>query len=236
MAAAVTIHIRPTATLAERALLPDDPGAALSLAQALVDRPLMFNHHRGLWGYTGTAADGAPLTVQSTGIGGLSAATVLDELVALGLRRAIRVGSCAALATAAELELGDLLIVTEASAGDGPSRALGARERIGADPGLTAALRAAEPEVRHGLVASLDLFYRPDGGGRWDGAEAADGALAVELEAAALLALGARRGIAVGCVLAVGELLGSGRRLYDDGLAAAVERAGRLGLRGLPPR
>ncbi len=235
MAAPVTIHIRPTAALAERALLPDDPGAALSLAVALIERPLMFNHHRGLWGYTGLAADGAPLTVQSTGIGGASAAIVLEELFALGLRRAIRVGSCAAL-PAAGLELGELVIAGQAVAGDGSSRALGARGRIDADPGLTAALRAAEPQVGHGLVASLDLFYGPDGAGRWAGTEPADGALAVELETAALFALGARRGIAVGCVLAVGELLGSGRRLTDDGLAGAVERAGRLGLRGLPPR
>ena len=38
----------------------------------------MFNHHRGLWGYTGPArADGEPLTIQATGMGGPSAAIVL---------------------------------------------------------------------------------------------------------------------------------------------------------------
>ena len=36
----------------------------------------MLNHNRGLWGYSGTAADGAPLTIQSTGMGGPSAAIV----------------------------------------------------------------------------------------------------------------------------------------------------------------
>ncbi|MGA8365049.1 MAG: hypothetical protein WB709_11075, partial [Solirubrobacteraceae bacterium] len=46
------IHLRPTAELAERVLLPGDPGRALALAQVLIDAPLMFNHHRGLWGYT----------------------------------------------------------------------------------------------------------------------------------------------------------------------------------------
>ena len=44
----------------------------------------MFNHHRGLWGYTGTAPDGEPLTIQATGMGGPSAAIVLTELIALG--------------------------------------------------------------------------------------------------------------------------------------------------------
>ena len=48
-----TIHLHPTAELAERVLLPGDPGRALALAQLLLEKPLMFNHHRGLWGYTG---------------------------------------------------------------------------------------------------------------------------------------------------------------------------------------
>jgi purine-nucleoside phosphorylase len=68
------IHLRPTAELAERVLLPGDPGRALALAQTLISQPLMFNHHRGLWGYTGPANhDGQPLTIQSTGLGGPSA-------------------------------------------------------------------------------------------------------------------------------------------------------------------
>src|SRR4051812_49800233 len=72
--APATIHVHPTAPLADRALLPGDPGRALALAQALCDAPAkMFNHNRGLWGYTGTALDGAALTIQSTGIGGPSA-------------------------------------------------------------------------------------------------------------------------------------------------------------------
>ena len=57
----------------------------------------MFNHARGLWGYTGTAADGLPLSVQSTGMGGPSAAIVVEELIELGARRLVRIGTCGAL-------------------------------------------------------------------------------------------------------------------------------------------
>ena len=64
-----TIHLHPTAELAPRVLLPGDPGRALLLAQVLLEAPLMFNHNRGLWGYTGTAADGAPLTDAEHGHG-----------------------------------------------------------------------------------------------------------------------------------------------------------------------
>ena len=74
------IHLQPTAPLAPRVLLPGDPGRALLLAQSLLDAPKMFNHNRGLWGYSGTATDGEPLTIQSTGMGGPSAAIVISEL------------------------------------------------------------------------------------------------------------------------------------------------------------
>ncbi len=222
------IHLHPTTSLAERALLPGDPGRALALAQSLLEQPLMFNHNRGLWGYTGEAKDGSgPLTIQSTGIGAPSAAIVLEELIELGLRRAIRVGTCGALDP--KLKLGELLVACAAQVGDGTSRALGARVRIAADAGLTGALRAAAPAVRVVEVRSSDLFYderRP----------AAGGPVAVEMEAAALFALGSKRGVAVGCVLAVSDLLGSGPkrvRLDDDALADAEQRTGALALAGL---
>ena len=38
----------------------------------------MFNTRRGLWGYTGRAPDGEPVTVQATGMGGPSAAIVVN--------------------------------------------------------------------------------------------------------------------------------------------------------------
>ncbi len=158
-----TLHLQPTAHLAERVLLPGDPGRALLLAQALLAEPRMFNHNRGLWGYTGLARDGRPLTIQSTGMGGPSAAIVIAELAELGARTLVRVGTCGALD--ASLELGDLLVATEALTADGTSRALGAGDRVAADPLLLGRLRdAAGPEGLHGPVVSSDLFYDgPDG-------------------------------------------------------------------------
>src|SRR3977135_4411121 len=197
MSHSAPVHLRPTAPLAERVLLPGDPGRALALAQALLEEPLMFNHHRGLWGYTGAAPDGEPLTIQATGMGGPSAAIVLSELIAMGARRAIRVGSCGALASG--IGLGDLIIAREAISADGTSRALGAGERVPADPQLTEALIREAPGARSGPVVSVDLFY--DDGRR----PVAPDALAIEMEAAALLALGESAGIQVACVLAVSD-------------------------------
>src|SRR5688572_13938071 len=135
------IHLRPAAELAERVLLPGDPHRALAVSQALMDEPRMFNHSRGLWGYTGTAPDGEPITVQATGMGGPSAAIVCEELIALGARRLIRIGTCGALVE--RLAPGDLLAAEIVLPGDGASRALGAEGPLRGDPALTEALVAA---------------------------------------------------------------------------------------------
>ena len=221
------IHLHPTAALADRVLLPGDPGRALALAQALLVEPLMFNHNRGLWGYTGTAPDGRPLTIQSTGMGGPSAAIVLEELIALGVRRAIRVGSCGALDPA--LALGDVVVAHEAIAADGTSRALGAGERVAADATLTGALERATSRAAATIV-STDLFYDPDAerAPSWSAA----GAVAIEMEAATLFAVGARAGVAVACVLAVSDTFTAGarKRIDDQALLAAGETIGASAL------
>jgi DeoD family purine-nucleoside phosphorylase len=225
-----TIHLHPTAELAERVLLPGDPGRALALAQGLLEKPLMFNHHRGLWGYTGIAEDGKPLSIQSTGMGGPSAAIVLHELITLGARRAIRVGTCGALN--GDLALGELVVAGEALAADGTSRALGAGERVTADPTLTQALGGAAGG-NSDLVVSTDLFYEPRGEREhhWR----AQGAVAVEMEAATLFAVGARHEIAVGCVLAVSDLLQpqGRRRIAEEELERAAQAMGRTALAAL---
>ncbi len=223
-----TVHLRPTAVLSERVLLPGDPGRALMLAQALLEQPRMFNHHRGLWGYTGAARDGKPLTIQATGMGGPSAAIVLHELIALGARRAVRVGTCGALAPG--IALGEMVVAGEAIAADGTSQALGAQERVAADPTLTRALMRAAPGAREGAVVSVDLFYEDGDPG------AGRDAIAVEMEAAALFALGARAGIAVGCVLVVSDTFdarGERERIDDDALLAAAERMGAAAIAAL---
>lgn len=236
------IHLRPATSLAERVLLPGDPARALLLARALLDKPLMFNHHRGLWGYTGQAADGQPLTIQSTGMGGPSAAIVIAELADLGVHTLVRVGTCGALAP--ELALGELLVVTEALPFDGTGTALAGGERLLPDPGLVDLLAASTSAHDHqGPVACTDLFYDcPDGEQeRWRAA----GALAVDMESATLFALAGRRSLRAGSVLLVSDLLDPIRARIDDqaleqgehrlGLAAA-EALGRLSADQTRPR
>ena len=198
----MTRILRPHEDVAERVVLPGDPGRALRLAQQLLDAPKMLNHHRGLWGYSGIAADGAPLTVQSTGLGGPSTALVVEELIELGARRLVRAGTCAALVDA---EAGSLVIADPVLPEDGTSRALGADGPIAPDPSLLAALRAAGNGAIVGPVVSADVRH-----GSWGDA------VAVDLSTAALFAVALRRGVRAACVLAV----------VDDGRAPeAIEQA-----------
>jgi DeoD family purine-nucleoside phosphorylase len=226
----VPIHLQPTAPLAERVLLPGDPGRALLLAQTLLEAPAMFNHNRGLWGYTGQASDGQPLTVQSTGMGGPSAAVVISELAELGARRLLRVGTCGALADT--LALGELLIVTEVLPDDGTSRGLGASGPLIPDPALLVALRsAAAGQVKADRVVSTDLFYdTPEGTEqRWIDA----GAVAVEMETAALFALAARHDLQAASLLLVSDLVASGTRISQEALREGETRLGEVAARAL---
>jgi uridine phosphorylase len=210
----VPIHLQPTAPTAPDALLPADPGHALLLAQRLLTSPLMSNHSHGLWGYHGETADGRPLTIQSTGIGGPSAAIVLRELSELGVERAVRIGAATPLDP--ELDPGDAIVAERALVGDGTSAALGAVGAVDADPALTAWLTEAARGARVAAVATTDLFYD----GRPGGAPAAD------LESAALLALGDALGVAVAAIVVVAPA--SEERIAYAGAAAsaALARAG----------
>jgi uridine phosphorylase len=225
MTALEPIHLNPATEVAERVLLPGDPQRALAVSQALLEGPKMMNARRGLWGYTGTAPDGGLVTVQSTGMGGPSAAIVAEELIGLGARVLLRIGTCAALT--GDLSLGELIAAEVALTADGTSRALGAGERVEADPELTSKLAA-----RRVTVVSTDVFYEEREGVE-DGWVAA-GALAVEMESATLFTVARRRGVRAASLLGVTDLL-SGRRerLDQEAVEALGVELGRTALAAL---
>jgi uridine phosphorylase len=218
-------RLRPTAPLAADAILVGDPGRALMLAQELLEQPKMSNHARGLWGYSGETAAGAGLTIQSTGMGGPSAAIVLADLAKLGVRRAVRIGTCTALDP--ERQSGELLLVEAAIAAGGSATSFGleADEAIEPDPLLQQRLRRTLPEVPAGRVASFDALPA-------DVAPAPAGAAAADMQTVALFARGRERGVAVAAVLIVaesetGEVLG-GEDLEEAAKEAAWGAAASL--------
>ena len=152
----MTAYLRPTAPIAEDVLLAADPAACMALAQVVVTRPLMANHSYGLWGYSGETPAGRALTIQATGIGGPSTATVLAELASHGARRAIRIAALE-LNPAASAGEAERFVADGAHALDGTSRALGSGEIAHPDRALTERLiEAAGPGARAGRVWSAD--------------------------------------------------------------------------------
>ena len=223
-------HLRPATELAERVLLPGDPHRALFVAQELLEKPLMFNHARGLWGYTGLADDGEPLSIQSTGMGGPSAAIVCEELIALGARRLVRIGTCGALRE--DIELGALLAAVEALPADGASAALGADGRVAGHPGLTERLVEAGAAGRDGgHHRSLLRRSRRDDWIRL-------GAAAVEMETATLFRLAELRGVEAAAVLGVTDVPApdGSRRAGPEELEEIGLRVGRAGYAALRAR
>lgn len=184
------------------------------LAQELLKQPKMCNHARGLWGYTGRTARGRELTVQSTGMGGPSAAVVLGDLAELGVRRAIRVGTCTALVP--DIAPGRLLAIAEAHAWGGG----GGGEAILPDPRLAESLGGQLGEAATAAtVASLDALHR---GGTTAPVSAGD---AADMQTASLFARGRSAGVALAAVLIVVEGAG-GEALAEDAVERAANRAG----------
>jgi DeoD family purine-nucleoside phosphorylase len=230
----VPIHVRAEpGDYAEACLLPGDPLRAKYIAKTYLDGAVERNHERGLLGYTGEF-EGAPVSVQATGMGCPSAAIVMEELVQLGVKRFLRVGTCGGLQE--NLQLGDLIVAVSAVAADGTAAnyVRGEPHAPTADWELVhAAVHAAkelEQPLRVGAIASSDTFYDPDPERhrRWS----ERGVLGVEMEAAVLFTIGALRGVKAGCLLTVSDIVIGAEftRISDEELRAAVDRMTRVAL------
>jgi DeoD family purine-nucleoside phosphorylase len=234
------IHVRAEhGDFAEAVLLPGDPLRARYIAETYLDDVRLVNEQRGLLGYTGTW-EGKPLSVQGTGMGCPGATIIFEELIQLGCRKLMRVGTCGGLQP--DHELGDLIVALTAVPADSTAMHL-----VGNEPhcptaswelvhaAVHAAKEAGQP-MHVGSVVSSDLFYNPGEGQyeRWSNR----GVLGVEMEAAALFTVAALGGIhrvrhvQAGCLLAVSDIVVEGvvKHISDDDLRAAVDRMTRVAL------
>jgi len=221
----VPARLRPTAPFAADAILVGDPGRALLLAQELLEQPKMSNHARGLWGYSGRTPAGHELTIQATGMGGPSAAMVMADLAKLGVRRAVRVGTCAAFA--ADPPAGKLLLVGAvlATEGSAASFGVGVGEQVLPDAGLFDRLRDAfGDDAQVAVTTSLDTMPSEAG--------ATTGAIAADMQTLAVLARAIDLDIAAAAVLIVEEAV-VGRALDKNELDQAARRAGEAAAKAL---
>jgi uridine phosphorylase len=197
---------------------------------------------RGLWGYGGRTANGTHLTVQATGVGGPSAAAVISDLAGLGVRRALRLGTC--VAREPGIELGSAFVISSALGFDGVSRALrepdraaegstdskqGSREPVPSllpDPTLLSRITGIAPAA---TVSSHDLVLRMDAAETGRAAPVDTHAPLRDLQTAATFAVCRRLEIAAAAILVVAEDT-DGHRSEEGELE---ERFSDVGLRAL---
>jgi DeoD family purine-nucleoside phosphorylase len=228
------IHLRAEpGDYAEACLLPGDPLRAKYIADTYLADAEQVNEERGLLGYTGQW-EGKRVSVQGTGMGCPGATIVFEELIQLGVKKLLRVGTCGGLQP--DHALGDLIVALTAVPADAT-----ATHMVGGEAHCPTAsweliheavhvAKHTEQTLRVGPIVSSDLFYNPDPGQyqRWS----ERGILAVEMEAAALFTLAALRGVQSGCLLTVSDIVVEGEfvRISDDELRAAVDRMTRIAL------
>lgn len=180
---------------------------------------------------------GVPLAVVSHGVGCPGAAVCFEELIRAGVKTLIRVGTAGGYH--ADTPAGSLIVSTAAIRADGYTKQMVPEGfPAAADSEVTEALYAAAQEsqgvVRKGYTVTLDVFYAGIVEVPHRQYKAA-GALAVEMEIAALYTVAALRGARAGAILALdGYADADLAETYDphtDAVALAVEREIEAALR-----
>ena len=189
--------------LPQGVLLPGDPNRAALIAEKLqnpqeLGKSREFHSYRGLW-------QGVPVGVVSTGVGAPGAAICTEEAIRAGARILIRVGTAGSLQD--RVQDGHLVVALAAVRAEGTTpRLLPLEFPALADPEVAATLFAEGQKlgisVHQGVVVTLDAFYQ----GVLDlglDTYARCGALAVEMECAAIFCVAQLRGVSAGAILAI---------------------------------
>jgi 5'-methylthioadenosine phosphorylase/purine-nucleoside phosphorylase len=231
------IHLRAEAgDYAPNVLCPGDPRRAAYIAETFFDPGYRtVNEERGMLGFTGTF-EGAPISVQTTGMGCPSAGIVFEELAMLGVQRLIRVGTCGGLQD--DMQMGDTVIGISATAED--TTALRYAQMESYAPAATFDLieKAVQLSREHGArvhvgpILSSAVFYDPDPDtfARWK----RTGHLGVEMEAAMMYTVAAVKGLEALAMMTVSDILeesGDTTRISDEELKRGVDDMMRLACR-----
>ncbi len=105
--------------ISEKIILVGNPDRAKRINEEFLKDSKLVNEYRSLLVYTGYYKN-EKITVASTGMGSPSTAIVLEELIRLGGKLFIRVGSAGGLNP--QIQTGDIVIATAAIRDDGTSR------------------------------------------------------------------------------------------------------------------
>lgn len=194
----------------EYVILPGDPKRCKKIAEYF-DNGELIADKREYTTYTGYI-NGKKVSVTSTGIGGPSASIALEELVNIGAKTFIRVGTCGGIDT--DVKGGDIVIATGAIRMEGTSKEYAPIEfpavsDLSVTNSLVNAAKNLNYEYHTGVVHCKDSFYGQHNPERmpvnyelqnkWE-AWKRMGTLASEMESAALFIAGSFLKVKVGSV------------------------------------
>ena len=197
----------------EFVILPGDPKRCAKIAQYFEDAKLVGDS-REFVTYTGYV-DGIKVSVTSTGIGGPSAAIAMEELVKIGAKNFIRVGTCGGMDL--KVKGGDLVIATGAIRMEGTSKEYAPIEfpavaNLDIINALVQSAKNLGYENHTGIVQCKDSFYgqhNPDKmpvsyelQNKWEAWKRL-GCLASEMESAALFIVASYLKVKIGSVFLV---------------------------------
>ncbi|MBQ4036714.1 MAG: purine-nucleoside phosphorylase [Clostridia bacterium] len=235
-----TPHIKAVpGDFAPTVLMPGDPLRAKFIAENFLETPRLVNNLRGVQGYTGTF-EGVPVSVMASGMGMPSMAIYSNELYrAYGVENILRVGSAGAMQESVKLR--DIVLGQGAchdSRMDRDFRLPGTFCPIASFELLCLAAGIAKEmglSYHVGNLVSSDVFYHDEEGlpecetnlFRWKKM----GALAVEMEAAALYMTAARWGKRALAICTVSDHLITGEATTGEERQTTFTDMMRLALR-----
>ena len=229
----VQYHIRcKKGDVNKAVLLPGDIERANYIGTKFFQDSKNIAENREFHIYNGTF-ENKPLAVCSTGIGCMSAAVAIEELINIGCKYFIRVGTCGSLS--AQVSSGDIIIVTGAVRGDGASKEYVPLEYPAvADYRTVNALRnrAKIQDINYklGIIRTHDAFYMesPFAFGDFKKRTAVwsdAGVLAVENESSTLFIIGSLRKVLVGTILVVAGSIINGNGGIKEKIQKSIDIA-----------
>ena len=146
----------------ETVLLSGEPERSRYIARTYLQNVKLLSEYRGLNSYLGNLANGKPILVATSGMGASSLSIVVNELVQVGIRQFIRIGTCGSIQP--KVSVGSIVVSQAALCRQGAALDIAPPEYPAvSDPYLTLGLvetaRKLNIPYHLGITASVDTFY-----------------------------------------------------------------------------
>jgi purine-nucleoside phosphorylase len=191
------------------------------IARKYLSNAKVISKHRGLLAYTGKWRN-IPVSVFTTGMGCPSAGIVVEEIIRLGVKQMIRIGTCGGVQK--EILPGDYVIPDKAIPLVGLLDVYNIK-KTAQTPDNRIFKKIVETSVKNkyhiGTICTSDAFYKEvEQARKWK----SKGVLAFEMECAGIFALAKLRKVKAGCILtATGNIIYGKQVMETPSIKKSIE-------------